>query len=68
MPKQEPETRDTKKVFARLVEEGWTPRPGKGDHMNLKKPGTPYMITIDMGKKEMAKGMYDKIAKQAGWK
>ena len=68
MPKQEPETRDTRKVYARLVQEGWTPRPGKGDHINFKKPGVKEMITLDMGKKRVPTGEYERMAKIAGWK
>ena len=68
MPKQEPETRDTRKVYARLVSEGWVPRSGKGDHVNLTKPGVRDIITLDMGEKEVKKGIYERIARIAGWK
>lgn len=62
------ETRDTKKVIQRLREEGWKERQGKGDHLNFRKENNPCLITIDTGKKEIAKPIYSKIAKLAGWK
>lgn len=62
------ESRDTKKVMARLRKEGWIERGGKGDHVNFFKPEKPYLITIDTGKKELAKPIYNKVAKMAGWR
>lgn len=63
-----PESRDTKKVIQRLRKDGWKDRQGKGDHVNFRKEGNPCLITIDTGNKEIAKPIYNKIAKQAGWK
>ncbi len=68
MPKQPKESRDTRKVAARLEREGWTGRPGKGDHVNYAKEGNPEIITLDMGEKEVKKPIYEKVKKQAGWK
>ena len=68
MPKQPKESRDTRKVVARLEREGWTGRPGKGDHVNYKKEGNPNLITIDMGQKEIPKRIYEDIKEKAGWK
>lgn len=62
------ETRDTKKVIQRLRKEGWTERKGKGDHINFFKENEPCLITIDTGKKEIGKPIYNKISKLAGWK
>ena len=62
------ETRDTRKVIQRLRKEGWKERQGKGDHLNFYKEEIPCLITIDTGKKEIGKPIYNKIAKQAGWK
>ncbi len=64
MPK---ESRDTRKVIARLRREGWTSKQGKGDHVNFFKPGCPHLITIDTGKKEVDKNIYRGIKKKAGW-
>lgn len=44
---------------ARVVEYlGWQGREGKGDHINYTKPGNPYTITIDMGKREVPRGTF----------
>ena len=67
MPKQPKESRDTRKVMAKLEEDGWTGRPGKGDHVNYKKDGSPGLITIDTGEKEIKKPIYQAIKKKAGW-
>lgn len=65
MPK---ESRDTRKVMSRLLREGWKARKGKGDHVNFFKEGNPNLITIDTGKKEVDKRIYQKIKDYAGWK
>ena len=67
MPKQPKESRDTRKVMARLECDGWTGRPGKGDHVNYKKPGNPNLITIDTGEKQVKKPIYEDIKVKAGW-
>lgn len=64
MPK---ESRDTRKVMARLLRDGWTMRKGKGDHVNFFKKGNPNLITIDTGEKEVDKNIYRKIKEYAGW-
>lgn len=61
------ESRDTRKVRARLKKEGWVGRKGKGDHINFKKEGSPHLITLDMGLKEIDKNIYRKIKRQTGW-
>ena len=68
MPKQAKESRDTKKVLARLQKEGWKIRPGKGDHVNLSKEGCQELITIDAGQKVVKRGIYENIKRKAGWK
>lgn len=67
MPKQPSESRDTRKVMSRLRRDGWSMRPGKGDHVNFSKPGEPLLITIDTGKKQVPKPVYDRIREVAGW-
>ncbi len=62
------ENRETKKVMQQLRQDGWNERQGKGDHVNFRKDDEPCLITIDTGKKEMSKPIYNKIAKMAGWK
>lgn len=62
------ESRDTRKVIARLEHDGWVKRKDKGDHVNYRKPGKSLMITIDTGKKEIDRNIYRKIKDYAGWK
>jgi predicted RNA binding protein YcfA (HicA-like mRNA interferase family) len=62
------EARDTRTVIQRLRKEGWNEKQGKGDHLNFRKKNQPSLITIDTGKKEIPKSIYNKIAKIAGWK
>jgi predicted RNA binding protein YcfA (HicA-like mRNA interferase family) len=54
--------------MSRLEREGWAAKTGKGDHVNYRKPGAAGVITIDAGEKEISVGVYNKIAKLAGWK
>ena len=67
MPKQRTMSRDTRKVMSRLHREGWTMRPGKGDHVNFSKPGVRFIITIDTGRKQVPKPVFDKVSEMAGW-
>lgn len=68
MPKQPKESRDTRKVMARLLEDGWIMRDGKGDHVNFFKPQIPALITIDTGRKEVDANIYRRIKKIAEWR
>ena len=61
------ESRDVRKVTSRLEREGWQNRKGKGDHVNFFKRGNPFLITIDMGRKEVDRNIYKRIGKIAGW-
>lgn len=67
MPKQTSLSRDTRKVMSRLRREGWSMRPGKGDHVNFSKSGVACLITIDAGKKEVPKPVFNWIRGVAGW-
>lgn len=40
---------------------------GEKDHVDYTKPGNPNIITIDIGRKEMPKPIYQRIKKMAGW-
>ena len=46
---------------------GWTERKGKGDHVNFNKPGHPFVITVDMGVREIPVGTLRSIYRKAGW-
>lgn len=64
MPK---DSRDTRKVIARLCREGWIMRQGKGDHVNFSRPGFHGIITIDSGEKQVKKPVYNRIKRITGW-
>lgn len=55
------------KALVKLLEQhGWYfQRHGKGDHDVYKHPTIPETIVIDTGTPEVAKGMLNKILKQA---
>jgi len=55
-------------VVRRLEAEGWKRRAGRGDHVNFNKPGHPYVITVDMGVREIPIGTLRSIYRKAGWK
>jgi len=59
--------RDVRIVIQKLRKEGWCERPGSGSHLVFQKPGMPNVVVPTSGK-ELKKGMYDKIARDAGWK
>lgn len=54
-------------VCKRLEADGWTRRPGRGDHVNYKRSGAPFVITIDMGVREIPIGTLRSIYRKAGW-
>jgi predicted RNA binding protein YcfA (HicA-like mRNA interferase family) len=45
---------------------GWERRSGRGDHVNLTKPGVRFVVTIDTGKREVPKGTLANILRLAG--
>jgi hypothetical protein len=34
-------------VIKKLEADGWTGRKGKGDHLNFKKPGRRFVVTVE---------------------
>ncbi|MDR3308172.1 MAG: type II toxin-antitoxin system HicA family toxin [Coriobacteriales bacterium] len=59
MPPKPPE------IYKKLLREGWSEKEGKGSHRKLEKDDT--MIILPYHRKELAKGTWEKIRKQAGW-
>lgn len=59
--------RDVREVLKRLYKEGWTGRAGRGSHRVFSKEGM-HSIVVPTSKKELRKGTFEAIAKQAGWK
>jgi predicted RNA binding protein YcfA (HicA-like mRNA interferase family) len=51
----------------RLRNEGWKEDMGKGSHVVFRKEGRLH-VSVPSSKKELPKGTYDRIAKDAGWK
>ena len=64
-PKRPTET--PKEIARRLLADGWTGRPGRGDHMVFRKPGSHTLVTVDMGRREIPIGTLRSIYRQAGW-
>ena len=60
MPPKPPE------IYTRLIREGWKDEGGKGSHRKLERDGE--LIILPYHRKELAKGTWEKIRKQAGWK
>jgi predicted RNA binding protein YcfA (HicA-like mRNA interferase family) len=65
MPKHGPEK--PAEVRKKLLTNGWVERAGRGDHINFNKPGHPFVITIDMGVREIPIGTLRSIYRKAGW-
>jgi predicted RNA binding protein YcfA (HicA-like mRNA interferase family) len=59
MPPKPPE------IYKKLLKEGWIEKEGKGSHRKLEKGDG--MIILPFHRKELAKGTWEKIRKQAGW-
>ncbi|BDA85647.1 hypothetical protein Sa4125_31890 [Aureimonas sp. SA4125] len=54
-------------IAKRLLMEGYVRRPGRGDHVNFVKTGSP-IVTLDIGKREIPIGTLRAIYRAAGWK
>ena len=55
--------RELKKL---LLDNGWTPRPGKGDHTVFRKPGHNPVSVDGADGKEIPTGTLHRILKDAG--
>ena len=60
-------TERPREIIRRLIADGWTERPGKGDHRNFGKAGRG-VVTIDTGVREIPIGTLRNIYRVAGWK
>jgi predicted RNA binding protein YcfA (HicA-like mRNA interferase family) len=63
--KRTPET--PQEIRKKLLAAGWKEREGKGDHLNFNKPGHLFVITVDMGVREIPVGTLRSIYRKAGW-
>jgi predicted RNA binding protein YcfA (HicA-like mRNA interferase family) len=66
MTKHRPRT--PQQVCKDLEADGWVLRKGKGDHRNYNKPDQRFVITVDMGVREIPIGTLRSIYRKAGWK
>jgi predicted RNA binding protein YcfA (HicA-like mRNA interferase family) len=58
----------SKQVIRQLKREGWYEVRHVGNHKQFKHDVKPGLVTVPIhGKKELPKGTYASIAKQAGW-
>ncbi len=60
-----PKEQEVKEIIKRLRKEGWEERSGKGSHVVFRKDGET--LSVPTSEKELRKGIYRSIAKQAGW-
>lgn len=59
--------RDSKKIVARLLREGWLQTAIKGSHHKFEHPQTRKIIVVPHPKKDLPTGTARNIAKHAGW-
>lgn len=59
MPPKPPE------VYRRALREGWVDKGGKGSHRKLEKGGR--VLIIPYHRKELARGTWERIKRDAGW-
>jgi predicted RNA binding protein YcfA (HicA-like mRNA interferase family) len=59
--------RDSRKIIARLLREGWIEIASTGSHRHFKHPKKPGKVTAPHPKKDLPKGTVRSIYKQAGW-
>jgi predicted RNA binding protein YcfA (HicA-like mRNA interferase family) len=58
--------RTPQQVCKDLEADGWILRNGKGDHRNYNKPYQRFVITVDMGVREIPIGTLRSIYRKAG--
>jgi len=46
--------------------DGWSERKGKGDHVNFTKPRHRWVVTVDMGAREIPAGTMKSMLRQVG--
>lgn len=61
------DSRDIRKVMARLAREGWMLRRGSGAHIYYSKGGVAPIITIDSSHEGLDRNIYKGICGAAGW-
>lgn len=58
--------RDSRKLIALLLEDGWTEAGITGSHHHFKHPAKPGKVTVPHPKKDLPTGTVRSILKQAG--
>lgn len=53
-------------IYRQLLREGWRDDGCKGSHRKLSKDGKD--ITVPLHRRELAKGTWERIRKDAGWR
>jgi predicted RNA binding protein YcfA (HicA-like mRNA interferase family) len=59
--------RDSRKITARLLSEGWIAHGVTGSHHHFKHPDRPGKVTVPHPAKDLPRGTVNSIRKQAGW-
>ncbi len=58
---------DFKALVRELTEAGWVQQPCRGgSHVQFKHPENPNVVTLQLGKKELARGLVCKMRRVAG--
>ncbi len=60
--------RDSRKIIARLLAEGWLEIGVTGSHHHFKHAEIKGKVTVPHPKKDLPRGTIASIARQAGWK
>jgi predicted RNA binding protein YcfA (HicA-like mRNA interferase family) len=53
-------------VVRALERAGWTIDRQRGSHVSLNKPGVDHIITVPLGRRDMARGTLSDIIKDSG--
>lgn len=59
--------RSSRDILRRLEREGWILIHARGSHHKLRNPSTGKTIVVPHPKKDLGKGLVDKIYKEVGW-
>ena len=59
--------RNSSRIIARLLREGWEQTGGKGSHRKFRHAESGRVLVVPHPKKDLPTGTARKIAKHAGW-
>ncbi|ORE91127.1 type II toxin-antitoxin system HicA family toxin [Aurantimonas sp. 22II-16-19i] len=59
---------DSRRILARLLEDGWVEVRQRGSHLQLRHPRKPGLVTLPHPKRDVPLGTLRAIEKQSGLK